>query len=167
MFLPLTKDEIKLIGKLLLKKVKKNLAKEGFGFEISESGLDLLAELGYDPQFGARPLKRVIQKEITNELAKQLLGGKINPGDKVMVDAKKGAFVFNGEAQAPAEKPKQSKKKDAEEDKKNGQRKEQIDELMKATEDVKKAVKDIEGSKPKTRRSKPKPKPQKKDEASS
>ena len=57
MFLPLTKEEIKKIAFLILKKSKKNLAKSDMGLEFSESAMNLIAELGYDPQFGARPLK--------------------------------------------------------------------------------------------------------------
>ena len=57
MFLPLNRDEIKKIGGLMLKKVKKNLAKQELAIEMSESAMNLLADLGYDPQFGARPLK--------------------------------------------------------------------------------------------------------------
>ena len=153
MFLPLTKEEIKLIAKLLLKKVRKNLAEEGFGFEITDSGLNLLADLGYDPQFGARPLKRVIQKEIVNELAKQLLAGKIKLGDKVVIDTDKKGFTFNGVSQGDASQElaaKQAKEKAAaEEEKENGERKEQLDELIKATKNVEKAVEDIKGKGPK------------------
>ena len=167
MFLPLNKAEIKLIAKLLLKKVKKNLAKEGFGFEISDKGLDLLADLGYDPQFGARPLKRVIQKELVNELAKQLLGGQINPGDKVIIDTDNKGFTFNGVSQGKPEKkapPKEVDKKIKAAIKENGERKEQLDDLMKATKDVEDAVKDLKGSKPKTKKSTEGPKPKLKKE---
>ena len=58
-----------------VKKTKKNLAHQEISIEFSDSAMDLLADLGYDPQFGARPLKRVIQKEIINELSKSVLSG--------------------------------------------------------------------------------------------
>ena len=86
MFLPLNRDEIKKIGGLMLKKVKKNLAKQELAIELSDSALNLLADLGYDPQFGARPLKRVIEKEIVNELAKEVLSGRFAPGETIYVN---------------------------------------------------------------------------------
>ncbi|HLT94798.1 MAG TPA: AAA family ATPase, partial [Membranihabitans sp.] len=68
MFLPLTLEEIKRIAELHIKKVRKNLNRQGLFLEISDAAMDLIADLGYDPQFGARPLKRVIQKELVNQL---------------------------------------------------------------------------------------------------
>ena len=76
MFLPLTKDEIKKVAELLLKKIKKNLSNRELNLEISDNALTLLADIGYDPQYGARPLKRVIETELVNELAIQILAGK-------------------------------------------------------------------------------------------
>ena len=70
MFLPLTKAEIKKIATLMLKKVKKNLARQELSIDFTDSAMDLLAERGYDPQFGARPLSRVIDKDLVNHLAK-------------------------------------------------------------------------------------------------
>ena len=136
MFLPLTKDE------------------------ISGKALDLLADLGYDPQFGARPLKRVIQKELVNELAKQVLGGKIVPGEKVVIDTNKKGFTFNGVQQKLIEKPKEKPKEEKKPEENNGKRQEQVDELIKATEDVKKATADLKNTQNKM---KPQPKKQKKD----
>lgn len=97
MFLPLTKDEIKQIARLLLRKVDSNLGDQELKFEITEKALDLLADLGYDPQFGARPLKRVIQREIVNELAKKVLSGDLVAGEKIVVDADNNGFIFNEE----------------------------------------------------------------------
>lgn len=94
MFLPLTKEEIKQISKLVLKGVEESLNDQELQFEITEKALDLLADLGYDPQFGARPLKRVIQKEIVNELAKKVLSGELVAGDKIVVNADASGFVF-------------------------------------------------------------------------
>ncbi|MFT6807206.1 MAG: ATP-dependent Clp protease ATP-binding subunit ClpB [Saprospiraceae bacterium] len=96
MFLPLTKAEIKKIAYLLLKGIRKNLAKSNIEIEFDDKAMDMMASLGYDPQFGARPLKRVIQKEIVNELSKLLLSGKASDGDlvKVSTDAKGFAFAI-------------------------------------------------------------------------
>ena len=147
MFLPLTKEEIKKIASLLLKKVKKNLANRDLTLEISENALSLLADLGYDPQFGARPLKRVIQKELVNELSKQVLSGQFAPGDTIFVDTDRKGFTFSeagfsGKNEKPEVKS-DNGKPPASEDK----RKKKLDDLMKATRDVEDAVKDI---KPKT-----------------
>ena len=133
MFLPLTKSEIKKIAHLILGKSKKNLAKSEMGLEFSDSAMDLVAELGYDPQFGARPLKRVIQKEITNELSKQVLSGEFTAGDTIHVgtDAKGFTFTENpNDSKVAPEVKKKPKKSEA-------------DKLQKAADDVKKAVDDI------------------------
>ena len=97
MFLPLDKSEIKLIAQLMLRGVKENLKDRSMGLEMNEDALDLLADLGYDPQFGARPLKRVIQKEITNELSKYILSGKVSDGDLIKVSTDAKGFHFTVE----------------------------------------------------------------------
>src|SRR5690625_5354036 len=74
MFLPLTKDEIKEIADLQIKKVKKNLESHGLALHLSDAAMDLIADMGYEPQFGARPLRRVIQRELVNELSVLLQG---------------------------------------------------------------------------------------------
>ncbi len=94
MFMPLTKDEIKQILVLLMRKVKKMLGKQEIQIELTEKAKDFLADLGYDPQFGARPMKRVLQKELVNELSKQILSGAFGPGDTIHVDADKEGLVF-------------------------------------------------------------------------
>jgi ATP-dependent Clp protease ATP-binding subunit ClpB len=103
MFLPLTKDEIKKIAYLQLKRVRKNLSKRSMSIEIDDKAMDMLADLGYDPQFGARPLKRVIQKEIINELSKLVLSGKLSDGDRVNVSTDKIGFTFQIEELAEVE----------------------------------------------------------------
>jgi ATP-dependent Clp protease ATP-binding subunit ClpB len=130
MFLPLTKDEIKQIAKLLLRKVEGNLADQELRFEITDKALDLLADLGYDPQFGARPLKRVIQKEIVNELARRVLSGDLVAGEKITIDANAKGFLF-GEDEVTLKKKPSKKKSD------------KIDDLLKATKDVEDATKDL------------------------
>ncbi len=94
MFQPLTKDEIKQILLLLMKKVDKMLAKQEMTIELTDAAKDWLGELGYDPQFGARPMKRVLQKEVINELSKHLLSGKFGPGDHIIVDEIEDVLIF-------------------------------------------------------------------------
>src|ERR1700756_2549854 len=94
MFTPLTRDEIGDIVKLQFKHVQDSLAEMGVSIEASDEALDWLAQLGYDPQFGARPLKRVIQKKILNELFKQILSGKIDKDSKIKLDMFDNQFVF-------------------------------------------------------------------------
>jgi ATP-dependent Clp protease ATP-binding subunit ClpB len=94
MFRPLTRDEIKKILGLLFKKVVKLMGKQDMGIELSAKAQDYLGDLGYDPQFGARPMKRVLQKVVINELSKHVLSGKFGPGDHVIVDVDKDGLVF-------------------------------------------------------------------------
>jgi len=94
MFTPLNRDEISDIVKLQFKQVQQTLAEMGISIEASEEALDWLAQLGYDPQFGARPLKRVIQKRVLNELSKQILAGKVDKDSKIKLDMFDNQFVF-------------------------------------------------------------------------
>lgn len=94
MFTPLSREEIGEIVKLQFRHVQDSLAEMGVSIEASEEALDWLAQLGYDPQFGARPLKRVIQKKILNELSKQILSGKIDKDSKIKLDMFDNQFVF-------------------------------------------------------------------------
>jgi len=88
MFRPLSKADIRKIVLIQFNGVKKRLAESGIKLDVSEEALDRLAKLGFDPQFGARPLKRVIQREILNELSKQILSGKVNKDSVIFVDIK-------------------------------------------------------------------------------
>ena len=94
MFTPLTRDEITDIVKLQFTALQHTLTELGITLEASEEALDWLAQLGYDPQFGARPLKRVIQKKILNELSKQILAGKIDRDSVIKLDMFDHNFVF-------------------------------------------------------------------------
>jgi ATP-dependent Clp protease ATP-binding subunit ClpB len=94
MFTPLSRDEITDIVKLQFRQVQQTLAEMGVTIDASEEALDWLAQLGYDPQFGARPLKRVIQKKILNELSKQILAGKVDRDSKIKLDMFDNNFVF-------------------------------------------------------------------------
>jgi ATP-dependent Clp protease ATP-binding subunit ClpB len=96
MFLPLSKDEIREIVAIQFKVVQKRLEESGVKLDISEAALDRLAKLGFDPQFGARPLKRVMQRELLNELSKQILSGKVSKDSVIYVDMKNDVeFEFN------------------------------------------------------------------------
>ena len=102
MFQPLMKDEIKGIITIQLEQLKALVAQSGIQLVFSNYTLDYLAENGYDPQFGARPLKRLIQKEIVNQLSKRILAGDIDKTKPVLVDVFDGVVVFRNES--PAEK---------------------------------------------------------------
>lgn len=86
MFRPLTKGDIRKIVEIQFKQVQKRLKDSGIKLNITDTALDRLAKLGFDPQFGARPLKRVIQREILNELSKQILSGKVNKDSEIFVE---------------------------------------------------------------------------------
>lgn len=150
MFLPLTKVEIKQIAGLMLKSLYKNLAAQGMTIEISESAMNYLVELGYDPQFGARPMKRVIQKEITNKLAKTLLAGDFSSGDVIYVHLTKGVLTFAHDKSEDWESTEVTKSivntesptvKD--EQKMANDKIKSIEALKKATNDVENAIKEI------------------------
>jgi ATP-dependent Clp protease ATP-binding subunit ClpB len=97
MFQPLLRKEIKGIIQIQLQSLKDLVAKNGIRIEFSEYTLDFLAENGYDPQFGARPLKRLIQKEIVNSLSKKILAGEIDKSQPVLVDVFDGVVVFRND----------------------------------------------------------------------
>jgi ATP-dependent Clp protease ATP-binding subunit ClpB len=94
MFTPLNRSEIRNIVDLQFRHVQDTLREMGVTIEASPEALDWLAELGYDPQFGARPLKRVIQKRILNELSKDILAGKVDKDSKIKLDMFDKQFVF-------------------------------------------------------------------------
>lgn len=95
MFRPLSKSDIRKIVEIQFKLVQKRLLESGVKLDIAEAALERLAKLGYDPQFGARPLKRVMQREILNELSKQILAGKVNKDSVIFVELKNGVeFEF-------------------------------------------------------------------------
>jgi ATP-dependent Clp protease ATP-binding subunit ClpB len=94
-FHPLGRAEIRQIVDLQLRRLAKQLDENGFVFEVTDSAKDLLGEEGYDPAYGARPLKRVIQQRLQSELANELLSGRLPQGCKIVVDVKDGDFVFD------------------------------------------------------------------------
>ena len=97
MFHPLMKNEIKGIIQIQLANLIKLVAKNGLDIQFSNYALDYLADNGYDPQFGARPLKRLIQKEIINPLSKKILAGTLDKNKIVLVDVFDGTVVFRNE----------------------------------------------------------------------
>jgi ATP-dependent Clp protease ATP-binding subunit ClpB len=97
MFQPLMKKEIKGIIRIQLDALKELVSKSGIQLEFSDYALDYLAQNGYDPQFGARPLKRLIQKEIVNQLSKRILMGDIDKTKPVLVDVFDGVVAFRNE----------------------------------------------------------------------
>ena len=94
MFTPLTQDNIKQIVRLQLGGIIKLVARENITLEATNEAIDYLAERGYDPQFGARPVKRVIQKEVMNALSKEILQGNIKAGSLVLIDSFDNGLVF-------------------------------------------------------------------------
>jgi ATP-dependent Clp protease ATP-binding subunit ClpB len=97
MFKPLMKKEIRGIIRIQLAHLQQLLAGTGVRLEFTDYALDYLAENGYDPQFGARPLKRLIQKQIVNQLSKKILQGDIDKNKPVLVDVFDGLVVFRNE----------------------------------------------------------------------
>lgn len=93
-FHPLGREQIRAITAIQLQYLQKRLAQSDIGFEISDAALDILGEAGFDPVFGARPLKRVIQQRLENPLAQLILQGQFAPGTKVTVDFTDGDLTF-------------------------------------------------------------------------
>ena len=94
MFTPLTEQEIRQIVGLQLKGIERMATANGIALQFSDAAVAYLAEKGYDPQFGARPVKRAIQELVLNELSKQILSGKIDRGHAVKVDFRNEQLVF-------------------------------------------------------------------------
>ena len=102
MFTPLSRDDVASITKLQLQLLAKQLEKNGITFEFTDDCVEWLSQLGYDPQFGARPLKRVIQREVLNELSKQILAGKVSKDGVIILDCFDKQVVFRNQ---PAPQP--------------------------------------------------------------
>lgn len=94
MFTPLTEHEIREIVDIQLKGIRKMLAKNGITLDFTDAALRYIAAEGYDPQFGARPVKRVIQRHVLNELSKEILGQKIDKDKPIVIDVENGSLVF-------------------------------------------------------------------------
>jgi ATP-dependent Clp protease ATP-binding subunit ClpB len=93
-FHPLDKAQIRGIARIQLHGLEKRLAERGLRLELEDSALQLLANVGFDPVYGARPLKRAIQQQLENPLAQKILAGEFASGDLIRVVAAQGALVF-------------------------------------------------------------------------
>jgi len=98
-FRPLTGDQIKAIADILIARVQRELRGQNMQLELTEAAKDLLAKEGFDPTFGARPLRRTIQRLIEDQLSDELLRGSFSPGDTVVVDARDERIVFERKRQ--------------------------------------------------------------------
>ena len=94
MFEPLTRHDIEQIVDIQMGTIRRMLAQNGITLEYTAAARKAIAQMGYDPLFGARPVKRVIQRRILNELSKEILADKIRPSDNIVVDVFDGNFVF-------------------------------------------------------------------------
>jgi ATP-dependent Clp protease ATP-binding subunit ClpA len=102
-FEPLTREQLAEIVELQLERLRARLAERGISVELTPAAKEHLAEAGWDPAYGARPLKRALQRLVENELAKRLLEGEFAEGDTILVDARDGELVFEkAGAVAPA-----------------------------------------------------------------
>ncbi len=95
MFNPLTRDDMRKIVELQLESIEKILAGSGIHITVTNYAMDYLVDSGYDPQYGARPVKRLLQREITNELSKEILSGKIDKDHRVVIDYFGEGLIFN------------------------------------------------------------------------
>jgi ATP-dependent Clp protease ATP-binding subunit ClpB len=101
-FEPLTREQLGEIVELQLERLRTRLAERGLALELTEAAKEQLAEAGWDPTYGARPLKRALQRLIENPLALKLLEGEFAEGDTALVEARDGELVFE---KAPAAEP--------------------------------------------------------------
>jgi ATP-dependent Clp protease ATP-binding subunit ClpB len=93
-FKQLTREEIAQIVDLQVASLARRVLERGVEIELTDEARTLIGNLGYDPTYGARPLKRVIQKQLVDKLALKLLEGEFQPGDRVLVDAADGELIF-------------------------------------------------------------------------
>ena len=94
MFRPLTEEQIKEIVRIQLSALSETLKSRNISLDVSEDAVGWIAENGFDPQLGARPVKRLIQKEVVNNLSKEIIAGNIVRDDKVYMEVKNGILVF-------------------------------------------------------------------------
>lgn len=101
LFQPLMRKQVKQIIRIQLEGLRKMVAQNGIELSFSDYLIDYLAENGFDPQYGARPLKRMIQKEIVNTLSKKILSGDVDRAHPVLVDVFDGVVVFRNDVEQP------------------------------------------------------------------
>jgi ATP-dependent Clp protease ATP-binding subunit ClpB len=99
-FHPLGRDQIRAIANLQVDILRARLRERDIHLELSDAALDHLGEAGFDPVYGARPLKRAIQNQLENPLAQEILAGRFGPGDLVRVDRDRDHLVFASSAAA-------------------------------------------------------------------
>ena len=95
-FHPLGKEQMYSIADIQLDRLRKRLEDEDYKMDVSRAAMDVIIEGGYDPVYGARPLKREIQREIENPLAQAILGGQLASGATIKIDAQNGQLTFEG-----------------------------------------------------------------------
>ena len=95
MFSPLNEKEIRQIVALQVNGIVKMLKENGLTLNITDEAINFLAQVGFDPEFGARPVKRAIQKYLLNDLSKKLLSGEVNREKEIVVDAKSEELTFS------------------------------------------------------------------------
>ena len=96
-FHPLDRAQLRRIAVIQTSGLRTRLADRDMQLELTEAALDRLAEAGFDPVYGARPLKRAIQASLENRLAEEILSGRFGPGDRIVVDSDSDGFVFRRE----------------------------------------------------------------------
>jgi ATP-dependent Clp protease ATP-binding subunit ClpB len=94
MFTPLDEEQIRQIVTMQLKGVKKMLAKNGITLEVTDAAINLLGKAGYDPEFGARPVKRAIQGMVLNQLSKDIIAAKVNRDHPIIIDSDGDSLIF-------------------------------------------------------------------------
>jgi len=103
MFSPLTRKDIRNIVKLQFKGIKKMLSKQNITLEATKQAIDFLAEAGFQPEYGARPVKRAMQREVLNQLSKEILSGKVGTNSAILLDSFDHQLVFRNENERTGE----------------------------------------------------------------
>jgi len=93
-FRPLTREQLTAIVDILMERVRREIRGQGMELVMTDAARDLLAEKGYDPQYGARPLRRAIQRLVEDPLSDDMLRGTFSQGDEITLDARDGQVVF-------------------------------------------------------------------------
>ena len=101
-FHPLGREQIRSIASLQIDILRARLQERDIDLALTDAALDLLGEAGFDPVYGARPLKRAIQSQLENPLAQEILNGNFGPGDEVRVDVKDGKLLFESSSSSKA-----------------------------------------------------------------
>jgi ATP-dependent Clp protease ATP-binding subunit ClpB len=103
LFAPLSMEQIKTIVDLLVTGIRRRLSERRIGLELTDAAKEHAAEAGFDPVYGARPLKRFLQRELETQIGRAIIGGKVNDGDRIRVDASDDGFVLKIQSAAQAE----------------------------------------------------------------